>query len=218
MPRDRVHCSLALCAALLAGATTTSLAQCPESRISGQYGGTGQNNLPAGWVAAQSTPSLASGGAVVAVDDFEITGLAPSTIVACTIRLSLTGTLAASTSEPYHHYPGGYGIVSIDVSQSSGRDSAEVFMENRAPQDASVSQNLDLPAIVMAGAPFRLEFAPVVGTELASSGSNLRGEIHFLDLPPRAGVRSCNGFVLNPVAVEQHTWTRIKQLYRGPGS
>jgi len=165
---------------------------------------------------AQSAGTLASTAAVWVVDDFELTGLSPSTTVACTIRLILTGQLAASTYQPYH-YAGGYADASIRISQTAGQDSVDAWMSNGAPQESLVETTLELPVVLTAGTGFRLEFFLLVGTDVSSAPSYLRGEIRFDGLPPQAGVRSCAGFVINPTAVVPQTWAHVKALYRNSG-
>lgn len=212
---SRVCCSVLL-PALLVGAAKPAPAQCPQSRIAVSFGGVAHYDLPAGWMDAQSAGTLASTAAVWVVDDFELTGLSPSTTVACTIRLILTGQLAASTYQPYH-YAGGYADASIRISQTAGQDSVDAWMSNGAPQESLVETTLELPVVLTAGTGFRLEFFLLVGTDVSSAPSYLRGEIRFDGLPPQAGVRSCAGFVINPTAVVPQTWAHVKALYRNSG-
>ena len=211
---SRIWCSVLL-PALLVGAAKPAPAQCPQSRTAVSFGGVAQYDLPAGWMNAQSAESLASKAAVWVVDDFELTGLSPSTIVACTIRLILTGQLAAS-DRPYH-YAGGYANASIHISQTAGQDSVDAGISNGAPQENLVETTLELPVVLTAGSGFRLEFFLLVGTDVSSAPSYLRGEIQFDGLPPQAGVRSCTGFVINPTAVVAQTWAHVKALYRSSG-
>lgn len=182
------------------------------SRIAVMNGGTARHDLPAGWMDARTSQELLSRADVWMVDDFEITDLPVSTTVACTVRLTLAGSVAASNF-PYH-YAGGRAEAGIKLARFSDEDSVSFLADNGTPQNRVIDAVLDLPVILSAGSPFRLEFHVGVLTEVSTAGSSLRGDIQFVGLPQQAGVRSCTGFVVRPVAVKLQTWARIKELYR----
>jgi hypothetical protein len=76
-----------------------------------------------------------------------------------------------------------------------------------------VSETIALPLQYAAGEPFLL------AAELGASGVGYEGEAHasgvlrFSDLPKGTYVISCQNYNL-PVQVQQHTWGRLKSMYR----
>ena len=191
----------------------SSAAQCPESN-SGGRDGSASIDIPAGVIDVRIAAEVGAFYVANAIDAFEITGLAPDNEVSCTIQLMLQGTVSR-TLDPIGHWVGGFVRAAIRYENDGRSDYTEESLANHSNVEIlNLAQVVELPAAITTGVPWVVRFTLELWCDTPLDESSLRGTFRFTDLPAGAGVRSCNGFLQNPVPVQGQTWTHIKQLYR----
>lgn len=166
-------------------------------------------NIPAGNVYMYSTGSLA-GTTVDVFDDFDVTGVAPGTVVNVLATLTVDGAVWTDGC-------GGSGCAGwYSVWFRHGSDSLEVLHA-----DGMFSGRIDhhdvvqLRVPITAGTPERLEIrARGARSPGGSHQSEANAVLSFTGLDEGVGVTSCKGFAGTVVPVRTNSWGRIKTMYR----
>ena len=167
-------------------------------------------DLVAGTLAVLHPASLAP--TYVHVGDlFDVTGVAPGTVVNLVAELAASGTI--STSGCGGSGCSGYLRATITANGQSSTEMASrtVFAAATVPISVVTVQ----PIALVAGTPTLVEFELRGGR---SPGGNHRvdgtGAYRFLGLPKGAGLVSCRGFTGAPTPAAPATWGRVKAGYR----
>jgi hypothetical protein len=147
---------------------------------------------------------------VEAADGYDIAGVPPGTLVACTVQFTVDSDV--STSCPVGTCG---GVVGMRL-----RHGVQVAAQEHLVYLASGSQNLhdalQLPVTITAGHPEAIAFV-LYGYRLAgegTDGSDASGVISFAGLPAGANIISCHGYNPSPTPVKQGSWGRLKAYYR----
>lgn len=200
----------AFAAGLLLVCVESTADQCPECRTSGFA----SFDFPVGLLEAQISAQSGDVAYVNAIDAFEIIGVAPANDVSCKVQMTVQGTLARALP-PYVHWPGGHLFVILSYRQLDRQGETVRVLENSSNLEVlNVTEVVELPIVIKTGTQFVVEFDLSLWTQSPVEESSVRGTFRFVDLPPGASIRSCRGYVQEPVPVQEQTWTWIKHLYR----
>jgi len=166
-------------------------------------------DLPLGTVSMSQCCSLA-GASVDAFDAYDVSGVPSGTPVSFTANFTVDGRVwtdgcGGSGCGGYVGIHVGSGSAFADTTYSIG-----LFSGSQSFHDVR-----RLPITMVAGTPvvidFRLRGARSPGGSHGSSGD---GVISFSDLPPGAGIRSCQGYAGAPTPARPMSWGALKTIYR----
>jgi len=217
--------TLLLAAAALAPAAAHAAAPCPPSTFSvygtptslngdavfdtTTFAGSGGWDMPAGRVHMYSTGTL--GGVTTAVlDDFDVTGVPPGTVVDVLATLTVDGAVWTDGC-------GGSGCAGwYEVWFRHGSDSLSVkHAVSLFTGRADFHDVIQLLVRITAGQPERLSIrAHGQRSPGGAHPSEATSVLSFSGLAEGVGIVSCKGFAGNAVPVRTNSWGRLKSLYR----
>ena len=153
-------------------------------------------DLILGWLSAKVYVGD-GGSSVLAQDDFIVTG--PSGT-----PLTFKATLEVSINVCGIPMAG----ASAGLGEGSNGDSISVTTPCRYVHDL-----LEITLSHSAGEPFRLTLGASTWS-IEGGNASVSGILRFSDLPPEAGVSSCQGFLQAPTPVRAGSWGQLKSRYR----
>ena len=199
-PQNSVTCSD------VAYSTDPAFSRACAIGFNGHYTSAGYN-IPAGTLSASDGGyNAALGAGAVMEDNYEILGPAPGTPLTLTARLHVTGS---SSSFVYPFGCPAYASALLREGSSGGTGSGWGCYHGAPPIDATFT----LPVAAVAGQAFLIH-CEVYASGGDNAGASMSGTLDFVDLPPGAGIISCNGYQQGtPLLVHPTTWGYVKTLY-----
>jgi hypothetical protein len=158
------------------------------------------------WLDAHSGARLAA--AVRVVEAFDVTGVAPGTVVSGVIALELDGRSQQNC--------GGSGCgIQVEGRLVAGADSVGADANQIGPSlwTRALSTTLTLPVVFVAGSPVHAEFAVIYGTGPGASGAMglLSGRYRVTGLPDGVHAVTCSAGYTTPA--QRPTWGALKSRY-----
>lgn len=169
-------------------------------------------DLPAGTVLVSRAVGGVNWTRSIATDDYDVTGVAPGTVVNLTAAFDVDGYVTS----PGCGGSGCGGYFQASVTQGASSNQQQVtFPDPFAGGTTNMLQTLTLPITITAGTPTTVEFELAVFVPAGgNAGGAGTGAIRFTGLPAGAHVVSCQGYGTLATPARSATWGSLKTHYR----